>query len=266
MGTGTNSIRNIAISGHGGTGKTTLVEHILTAGKVIARAEHVENGKTVSDCTEEEVARQISIHASLSHIEWKGTKINVLDTPGSSDFVGEVLAAFRVAESAVVTVGADAGVQIETIKIWRRLEQLSKPRIVFVNKMDREHADFDKTLADLRERFNANFVPVVVPIGNAADFQGVIDILEKKAFAGDQAGDIPGDMSDSVEEHRMNLMEAAAEGNDDLMEKYLEEETLTDGEIRVGLREALAEGKVVPVFAGAGLSDAGLESCLGFVG
>ena len=145
----TRSLRNVAFAGHGGTGKTTLVEEMLAAGGAIPKAERVESGKTVSDFTEEEIARKISVHTSLSHITWKDCKINLLDTPGSADFVGEVVAAFRVAECAALVVGADVGVQIETIKLWRRLAKLEKPRFVFVNKMEKERADFARSVADL---------------------------------------------------------------------------------------------------------------------
>ena len=133
MGMTTEKIRNIAITGHGGTGKTSLVEHIAALGGVIPKPETVESGKTVSDYTEEEILKKISIHTSLTHIEWNNTKINILDTPGSSDFIGEVVAGLRAVESVIIMVGADSGVQIETIKIWRRLNKVQKPRIIFIS-------------------------------------------------------------------------------------------------------------------------------------
>ncbi len=265
MGVSTEAIRNIAVVGHGATGKTSLVEHVLAAAKVIERAETVESGHTVSDSLDEEVARRISIRMSLTHIEWGGAKINILDTPGSSDFMGEVLAALRVAESAVVLVGADAGVQIETIKVWRRLDQMTLPRIVFVNKMDKEHGDFDKTLEGLRSRFKVNFVPLTIPIGSAAAFEGVVDLLAMKAFKGSSAGDIPAALKEAADSAHMAVIEAAADGEDGLMEKYLSEETLSDVEIRRGLRSALAAGKCVPVFCGAVLQDSGLAPFLDFL-
>ena len=172
----TRSLRNVAFTGHGSTGKTTLVEELLVAGGVIPKAERVETGKTVSDFNEEEIARKISIHLSMTHITWKDCKINILDTPGSADFVGEVCAALRVAESAALLVGADVAVQIETIKLWRRLTALSMPRFVVVNKMEKERADFSRCLTDLSDRFKVNFVPVIIPIGAGADFKGVIDL------------------------------------------------------------------------------------------
>ncbi len=265
MGVSTEAIRNVAVVGHGATGKTSLVEHILAAAKVIERPEPVESGKTVSDTLDEEISRGISIRTSLTHIDWGGAKVNILDTPGSSDFIGEVLAALRVAESAIVVVAAEAGVQIETIKVWRRLDQMSRPRIVFVNKMDKEHADFDKTVAALRERFKVNFVPITIPLGAASTFEGVVDLLSMKAFRGGAAGDVPAAAREEAEAARMAVVEAAADGEDSLMEKYLGEETLSDEEIRRGLRAALAAGKCVPVFCGAALQDAGLPPLLDFV-
>ncbi len=265
MGVSTEAIRNIALVGHGATGKTLLVEHVLAAAKVIDRPETVESGRTVSDFLDEEIARRISIRSSLTHVDWAGAKINMLDTPGSSDFVGEVIAALRVSDCAVVAVAADAGVQIETIKVWRRLDQIARPRIVFVNKMDKEHSDFQKVVSDLRERFRTNFVPLTIPIGEAASFQGVIDLLGMKAYKGATPAEIPAGESDAAQEARTAVIEAAADGEDSLMEKYLGEEKLTDEEIRRGLRGALAAGKFVPVFCGSVMQDSGLAPFLDFV-
>jgi elongation factor G len=261
----TTSIRNVAVVGHGGTGKTTLVEHILAAAKVIPRPETVESGKTVSDCSEEEIERKISVRTSLVHLPWQDTKINILDTPGSSDFVGEVAAAMQVAESALVVVGADAGVQIETIKTWRRLSKTAKPTMVFLNKVEKEHAQFDGVLDDMRQRFEGNFVPLTIPIETGPAFKGIIDVLAQKAYIDGQATDIPDELSETAEEARMALAEAAADGNDELMEKYLEEESLTDDEVKKGLSLALAAGKCIPVFAGVALADAGVAPLLDFI-
>ncbi|MBN2051186.1 MAG: elongation factor G [Spirochaetales bacterium] len=265
----TADIRNIAIAGHGSTGKTTLTEHLLFTAGAISRAETVESGKTVSDYTDEEIERKISIHTALTHLTWNDTKINLLDTPGSSDFVGEVVAGFRVAESAVLAVGARAGVQIETIKLWRRLENRIMPRMIFINKMEEEHADFEKNLSDLREKFDATFVPVVVPMGNGPAFKGVINLLDGKAYTtgdkGETAAEPPADMADTLEEYRMALIEAAAEGDDALMEKYFAEESLDPEEIVTGLSKALAANKVVPVLCGSAMMNLGVKSLLDFI-
>ncbi|HUI72023.1 MAG TPA: elongation factor G [Spirochaetia bacterium] len=261
----TRSLRNVAIAGHGGTGKTTLVEEMLVAGGVIPKAERVEAGKTVSDFTEEEIARKISIHTSVTHVAWKDSKINILDTPGSADFVGEVLAAFRVADSAALLVGSDVGVQIETIKLWRRLTALSLPRFAVVNKMEKERADFARCVADLAEKFKSSFVPVVIPIGAGADFKGVIDLVDQKAYVGGKEAAVPDGMKKEVETARQKLVESAAEGDDALIEKFFADGTLTPEEIKRGLAGGMKSGKVVPVVCTAGLTGGGVSSLLDFI-
>jgi elongation factor G len=261
-------IRNIAVTGHGSTGKTTLLEQALYLGGKIPKPETVESGKTVSDCTEEEISRKISIHAAPGHLEWAGKKINLIDTPGSTDFVGEVIAALRVCESALVLVAADAGVQIGTIQTWRRLKRRQTPTLAFINKMDKEHADFAKAVNDLRENFKSGFVPVTIPIGAGAGFKGVVDLIAQKAFLAEEGAkkpapaEIPQEMTAQVNESRKVLIETAAEGDDSLMEKYFESETLSDEEIRLGLAKGLAAGKVVPVFCGAAVLNSGVSGCL----
>jgi len=263
----TENIRNIAVAGHGATGKTSFVEQLLVAGKAISAAATVESGKTVSDYTPEEIENGISIHTSLSNIEWDGTKINILDTPGASDFVGEVVTAFRAAESAVMMIGARAGVQIETIKLWRRLNNRNMPRIAFINKMDEERANYEGVLNDLREKFDITVVPITIPVGEGADFRGVVDLIGMKMWpAGpDASTDIPEDMKELVETYHAQLIEAAAEGDDELTMKYLEEESLTEEEVHRGITEGLRDNKIVPVFCGSALQDAGINVFLDFL-
>ena len=269
MSTSSSDIRNVAIIGHGGTGKTSLLEQALVQGGEVAKFAPVDGGKSVSDHAPEEIARGISVHTALGHLRWQGTKINLLDTPGSADFVGDVVAALHVAELAVVTVGADVGVQIETAKLWRRLEAAGTPRVVFVNQMDKEHADFTRVMADLREKLAGNFVPVVVPLGAGDGFTGVVDLLGGKALSHtggkESAGAVPDEAADAVEEYRQGLIEGAAEGDDALMEKYLEEETLSEEEVRSGLAASLKENVVVPVVAGAATLNAGVASLLDLI-
>jgi len=268
----TDAIRNVAFAGHGSTGKTALLENLLAAAGVIPKAEASGSGKTVSDYTPEEAEKQISIHTALANVEWEGRKINIMDTPGASDFVGEVVAAFRSSETAVILVDSVSSVQIETIKLWRRLKARKMPKIVFVNKMDKERADYDKVMEDLKTQFPAgNFVPVSFPKGAAAGFEGVIDIVTQKFYAAPGSGvkekmaDLPEDLKGTVEEYRNALIEAAAEGDDELMEKYFEEGTLSDDDLFLGIREALEQEKFVPVFCGAGEKGSGIVSLLNFV-
>jgi elongation factor G len=261
----TRSLRNVALAGHGGTGKTTLVEEMLAAGGAIPKAERVEAGKTVSDFTEEEIARKISVHASLSHVAWNDHKVNILDTPGSADFVGEVAAAFRVADCAILVVGADVGVQIETIKLWRRLSRLEMPRFVFVNKMEKERADFDRSVADLVEKFKASFVPVVIPLGAGPDFTGVVDLVDLKAWIGGKEAPIPETAKAAVDAARQKLVESAAEGDVSLIEKFFAEGNLSPEEVRKGLSSGMKAGKLFPVLCGAGLTGAGVQCLLNFI-
>jgi elongation factor G len=270
----TDDIRNIAVAGHGGTGKTTFVENLLFSGNQLEKPETTESGKTVSDFTEEEIEHKTSIHTSLSHIFWKGHKINILDTPGSGDFIGEVVAGFRTAESAVVLVDSQSGVQIETIKLWRRLNTRNKPRIVFINKMDQTRAGFESVLEDLGDKFSDDekpFIPITIPIGTAEGFKGIIDLLHMKAYMVHAPGEkekeveIPEDMRAIAQEYHEKMIEAAAVGDDELMEKFLEEEDLSLEEAIRGLTEGLVENKLVPVFCGSALQNTGISAILDFL-
>jgi elongation factor G len=267
----TDLIRNVAIAGHGGTGKTTLFERLLFTGGAIPRAETLDSGKTTSDYTPEEIERKISIHTSMAHIERNGKKINLLDTPGSSDFTGDVILSFRASELAVITVDGQTGVQIETVKIWRNLEGSNKPRGVFVTHMDAERADFDNVLADIKEKFKVEPVPVTIPMGKGSEYKGVIDVLNGKAWFAqadeglEKEGPIPADYETAVAGAKERLMEAAAEGDDALMEQYLESGSLSPEEMQKGLVEALAHNKFIPAFTGVALKNSGLIPFLDFI-
>ena len=268
MSSTTSNIINIALCGHGGTGKTTLTEFLLFNGKVISKPESVEKGQTVSDFTEEEITKKFSIHTALTHLNWNDKKINILDTPGSSDFVGEVVSALRVAESALILVSSDVGVQIETVKIWRRLESRNMPRLIFINKMDKEHADYSKAMDDVKDKFKSSNVALTIPIGAGDSFKGVIDLIHEKAYIYNSEGKeteqdtIPEEYKEQAEENRQKLIEAAAEGDDALIEKYFDQGTLSSDEIVEGLRKGLKENKIVPVFAGAANLGSGINSML----
>jgi elongation factor G len=262
-------IRNVSISGHGGTGKTTLFERLLFSGSVIVKPETVESGKTVSDSTPEELERKISIHAVMADVPRNGKKINIFDTPGASDFVGDVILTYRACEFALVAVDGRSGVQIETIKLWRNLEGRKKPRGIVITKLDDDKADFERILADIKEKFKVNAIPVTLPMGGGTAYKGVIDVLTQKAYLADAAAveketSLPDDFKAAAEAALENLTEAAAEGDNALMEKFLDGGVMDTGEIQAGLTGALADRKFVPVFASSALKNSGLIPMLDF--
>ncbi len=271
MATETQKLRNFVLVGHGATGKTSLFEQILFQGKVIPKAERVESGRTVSDSSEEEIQRGLSIHSTLGTFTWKGTKINLFDTPGASDFSGEVISAFRACESAVLVIGARSGVQIETLKLWRFLDSHNMPRMVFINKVDKASSDFWQTLEELKEKFSVPFIPVSIPLGHDEEHQGVVNLLDNSAYffdstgQGEVLGEIPAEFQKEASKARLNLIEEAAEGDEELLEKYAATDTLTDEEIKKGLREGLAKNQFVPVFCGSSLLSSGIVALLDFI-
>lgn len=258
---------------HGGAGKTTLVEAMLYNTGAISRFGRVEDGTTTADYHPEEIKRKLTIHTSIVPCEWKGSKINLLDTPGYADFIADVKGALRVTEAALFVVCAVAGVEVQTEAIWDYADAAGLPRLVFINKLDRENASFDRVLDDLRAKFKANFVPFTLPVGVAETFQGVVDVIGGKAFiykdGGVQEGSIPDALAGTAEKIKEQIVEAAAEADDDLLTKYLDGEPLTEDEIRAGLREAFAAGKFVPVLCGAAVRNMGVEllmqTILGYV-
>ncbi|MGE5544832.1 MAG: elongation factor G [Bacillota bacterium] len=265
----TPQIRNVAIIAHGGSGKTTLTEAMLYNTGVTSRLGRVDDGNTVSDFLPEEIKRKISISTSLVPCEYRDHKINILDTPGFADFLGEVRAAVKVADNALVVVSAVAGVEVQTEMFWEEAQNL--PKIVFVNRMDRENANFYKVLDDLKDKFSGTIVPLQLPIGAEANFKGVVDLLKMKALIFEPGSgkyreeEIPADMMAEVESYKEQLIEAAAEGDDDLLTKYLEGEELTDAEIRVGIAEAASKGAVVFVFCGSALNNIGVLPVMDFI-
>ncbi|MFL7791641.1 MAG: elongation factor G [Anaerolineae bacterium] len=260
----TNQLRNVVLLGHGSAGKTSLAEAMLFASGAINRMGEVENGTTVADFDEEEMRRHISLNLALVPVEWEGCKINVLDTPGYTDFVGEVKSAIRVADVALVMVDAVAGVEVGTELVWDYAEEAGLPRMVVVNKMNRENSNLDRTLSALQETFGKNFVPIHLPIGAEGDFAGVVDLINKRVVMGTdgKAGDIPAELADQAEEALLQVIEAAAEADDELIVKYLEGEELTDKEIRQGLRAAVLGGTAIPVLVTAATAGLGTQALL----
>jgi elongation factor G len=261
-------LRNIGLVAHGGAGKTSLTEALLYTSKAIDRLGRVEEGNTVSDHDPEEIKRTISIGASLAPVEWQGHKINFVDTPGYFDFVGEVRAALRISDAALIVACAVSGVEVGTEKVWNYCNEYDIPRGFFINKLDRENANFQRTLGQLRQTFGLNVAPVMLPIGSEANFSGVVDIVSLKAYSFTDNGrqvqerEIPAELLDQLEEYRTALMEVVAESDDELLMKYLDGEQLTDEEVQVGVRECILNGKLVPVFCGSAAKNMGMQMVL----
>jgi len=261
---GIDNIRNLCLLSHAGAGKTSLAEAILFTAKATSRLGKVDDGGTSSDYDPDEVKRQISLNLTMLPAEWQETKINLIDTPGYADFVGEVRAALRVSEGAVITVCAASGVEVGTEQVWAYCQEASLPRLIFINKMDRENADFYRTVGEIQSRFGPRCVPLYLPIGAQSDFQGIVDLLAMKAYTGSPAkeAEIPAAMQDKVNSFREKLVEAAAEVDDALIEKYLGGEELSLEELSRGLRQGTVSGQVVPILAGSALQNVGVVSLL----
>ncbi|MCZ7551571.1 MAG: elongation factor G [Anaerolineae bacterium UTCFX2] len=260
----TDSIRNVALVSHSSAGKTMLAEAFLHFTGATTRLGKIEDGTTTADFEDEEVRRGISLSTALIPVEYREHKINLLDTPGYTDFVGEVISALRVADGAVVLIDAVSGAEVGTEIALNYCEQFNLPRFVVINKMNRDNADFAKALDSVRELVSVRLVPLQLPWGEKAGFKGVIDLLSMKAYAGSgkTAAEIPADWLDQAETARMEMIEAAAEGEDTLLEKYLEGEELSAAEIMRGLVNAFQAGLFAPVFAAAGSAEIGLAPLL----
>ena len=260
----TDQLRNVAFLSHQGAGKTTLSERMLLVSGAIRRAGRVEDGNTVADFDPEEIERGISLSTAIVPIEWAGHKVNILDTPGTFDFIGEIRQAIRVADAALFVVDSVSGVEVGTELTWGYADEHELPRMVVINRMDRENASFERALDSLRNAFEAQLIPLFLPIGSQSDFKGIVDVVRNKAFMGAEGeeADVPADMAATVEEARTQIIEAAAESDDELIMKYLEGEELSPDEIRNGLCTSIAAGNVVPVLCTAGLTGIGVRALL----
>ncbi len=261
---GLEKIRNIVLLSHAGAGKTSTAEAMLFTAKAINRLGKVDDGSSTSDYDPDEIKRKISINLSLLPFQWQDTKVNIIDTPGYSDFVGEVNTGIRASEAAVIVVCAASGVEVGTSQVWGYCQEASLPRLIFVNKMERENADFFKTVNDIQARFGPTCLPIQIPIGAQHDFQGIIDLLALKAYTGSppKEGEIPSSLEEQVNTFREKLIEAVAETDDSLIEKYLGGEELTSEELRNGLRKAVVSGSIFPILAGSGLQNVGIDQLL----
>ncbi len=261
-------IRNVGLFSHGGAGKTSLAEALLFDSGALTRLGRVEEGTTTSDFDPDEVKRHISVSAAILPIEWRDHKINLIDAPGYSDFVGEIRAAMRAVDAAVILIDAVAGVQVGTEQVWKAASERGLSRLVYVNKMDRENADFARAVEGAQARLGAGVVPLEGPIGAEAAFRGVVDVLHRRArlFTGAdgamEEGDVPAELADDVEGYRAQLVERIAENDDTLIEKFLNDEPISEEELDAALKEAVCAGALVPLLCGAATANKGIQPLL----
>jgi len=265
-------VRNVGIVGHGDGGKTTLVAAALYTAGGTNRLTHVDDGNTITDFDEEEMDRKVSISSALAYAEWNKTKINLIDTPGYNIFINDTKSALLAADSALVVVDSVHGVEVQTEKTWAFAEEYGIPRILYINKMLRERADFDAALESIKDTLGGSAVPVMLPIGKEKEFRGIVDLLEMKAYEYAQDGDgkgkaieIPADLADAAESARESLLESVAETDEELLNKYLEEATLSEEELRGGLKKGVASGEIFPVLCGSALHNMGMDRLLSFL-
>src|SRR6266516_3356043 len=261
-------IRNVAVVGHRGTGKTSLVEALLFQAGATNRLGTVESGSTVSDWDEDEQRRQMSLSASICHLEWQDRKINLLDTPGDPGFQGDAIAALRVVEGALFVVSAVMGVEVQTSRVWTRAAEQDLSRVVFVNMLDRERADFFRAFEALRTHLSDKCVAVHIPIGAEHELKGIVDLLHMQAYLDPEGQresgsvDIPAEVQAEVEQYREKLLDAVAETDEGLMERYLEGQELSPGEVAKALKEAVTRGEVFPVACGVASKNLGTTAVL----
>lgn len=265
----TPQIRNIALAGHSATGKTSLTEALLWSLKQSDRLGKAEDGTTLSDYDPEEIRRHISIQASLIPLEHEGCKINLIDLPGFRDFIGEIKGGLRASDSMLLVYDASGSVDTGAEFVWSYADEFKLPRAVFINKIDKEHVSFDKSLTKLRDVFNARFVPITLPVGEGLDFKGVIDLINMKRVVEDgqkvSYEEIPAELEVEAQEARAALIESAAEGDDELMMKFLDEQPLTPEEVIKGLQGAIAERRAIPVLCGSATAIKGIRPLLDLI-
>jgi len=265
------SLRNLAIVGHGGTGKTSLCESFLFISGKNERLGRVDDGTSIMDYEPEEQKRRISISSSINFVEWNKYKINIIDTPGDSNFTYDIKCSMSVVENALVVIDAVSGVEFQTQKVWEYADGFNLPRIVFINRLDRERADFSAALASIKNKFSKKVTPVCLPIGKEDKFNGIVDLISSKAYlfsdnkGAGKATDIPADMADEAKNMRNAMVEDIAETDDDLMNKYLEAGELTAEEIKQGLRKGVTSGNLIPVVCGSAIKGIGISLLLDLI-
>ena len=260
-------IRNVALISHVGAGKTSLVDAALYDSGAATRQGKVDEGSSVADYDPDELKRSMTLHAKAIPVEWKNTKINFIDTPGYADFVGEVKAGLRVADAALVVVTAEKGVEVGTELTWQYSDERNLPRMVLINKLDRENTSFDNALKSLRDRFGLKVVPLQIPIGEQSGFRGVVDLVSQKGFTFEggnkvQEVAIPAELKENISSYREQLIESAVESDDAMMEKFLEGEELSDEEVLSVVKKGTRSGQLIPVLCGAGSKNIGVQTLL----
>ncbi|TMD85708.1 MAG: elongation factor G, partial [Chloroflexi bacterium] len=260
-------IRNVALISHVGAGKTSLVDAALYDSGAATRQGRVDEGSSVADYDPDELKRSMTLHAKAIPVEWKNTKINFIDTPGYADFVGEVKAGLRVADAALVVVTAEKGVEVGTELTWQYSDERNLPRMVLINKLDRENTSFDNALKTLRDRFGLKVVPLQIPIGEQSGFRGVVDLVSQKGFTFEggnkvQEVAIPAELKENISSYREQLIESAVESDDAMMEKFLEGEELSDEEVLSVVKKGTRSGQLIPVLCGAGSKNIGVQTLL----
>jgi elongation factor G len=260
-------IRNVALISHVGAGKTSLIDAALYDSGAVTRQGRVDDGTSVADYDPDELKRGMSLNVKVLPVEWKSHKINFIDTPGYADFVGEVKAGLRVADAALVVVTAEKGVEVGTELTWQYADECKLPRIVLVNKLDRENTSFDQALESLRAQFGVKVVPLQIPIGEQASFRGVVDLVSQKAYTFEggnkvQTLSVPADLQDTISTYREQLIESAVESDDEIMEKFLEGEELSDEEILSVVKKGTSSGQLIPVLCGSAGKNIGVQTLL----
>ncbi|MBN2018436.1 MAG: elongation factor G [Candidatus Cloacimonetes bacterium] len=259
------SIRNYALVGASGSGKTSIAEAMFFNAGVINRLGRVDDGNTLMDYDPDEVSKKMSINLALGNLEWKKNKHNILDTPGYSDFKGDMITAFRAVDTTLITISAVAGIEVMTDQAMKYADEVKNSKAIIINKLDREHAKFSEIIDELSSFSDQIVVPVLIPIGIEESFKGVINTINKKAYAQGKEIEVPADLADEVEEWHEKVIEAAAESDDKLMEKFFEEGALSAEEISNGLKNSIIQGTAIPVFACSASENIGIQEILNLI-
>jgi elongation factor G len=264
------ALRNIGIFGHGSTGKTSVSESMLFVAGVTNRLGRVEDGNTVMDYEPEEIKKTASINAAFGSFSWKKRLVNIVDTPGDANFISDAQNVLAAVDGALLMICAASGVEVQTEKLWELTSEMGIPKVLFINKLDRERADFDKVLGEIRDNFKISPLPLQIPIGQEDSFVGVVDLLTQKAYEFDESGkpkaiDVPADMSDRIEEYRTVAIETIAENDEELMDKYLEGEELPMDKVFQVIRTGVASGEIIPVLCGSATKNKGVVPLLDFL-